>query len=113
MQVVKKKISLNKLQNMAKPNFGNIVKAVVDIKKKIIVIDAELQADQEEFLLKNGSNQKDLWNINLKPYTNKGSFIEFDSVINLRPHQNNLERGICSYKIRNEIKKIVNKLVEK
>ena len=47
--------------------YGTLVKAVVDIKKEILIVDAELHADQEKYLLENGSNQIDLWGINLLP----------------------------------------------
>ena len=44
------------------------MKAVVDVKQEIIVIDAELHADEEELLLDQGSRQEDLWGINLYPH---------------------------------------------
>ena len=55
MQIVKDKISINKLKQMAEKSFGNLVKAVVDVEKKIMVVDADLHSDQEELLLKQGS----------------------------------------------------------
>jgi hypothetical protein len=61
MKVVKDKIKLAELRKVAENSFGNLVKAVVDLKKKIMVIDGELHADQEALLLKNGSQQQDLF----------------------------------------------------
>lgn len=113
MKIIKDKIALEELKPMAKKMFGDFVKAVVDIKKEIMVIDAPMHADQEAFLIENGSNQNDLWGINLHPDKVGDDFIEFDSMINLRPSQNNRSRGVDDPKIRLVITKIVNKLISK
>lgn len=113
MRLVKTKISLNQLQKIAKQRFGDLVKAVVDLKKEIIAIDAEMHADEEALLLQNGSNQEDLWGINLYPEKKGKDFVEFDSIINLRPSQNNKSRGVDDPKIRKKIVSIVDKLVFK
>ena len=47
--------------------FNNIVKAVIDVEQEIMVVDAMLHADQEDFLLNQGSVQENLWGINLYP----------------------------------------------
>ena len=66
-----------------------MTKGVVDIEKEVVAIDAELQADLEMLLLKNGSKQEQLWGIDLYPDENGEDFLEFDSLINIRPRQNN------------------------
>ncbi|MBI2459345.1 MAG: hypothetical protein HYV53_02200 [Parcubacteria group bacterium] len=98
---------------MAEKMFGNLVKAVVDIERGIMAVDAELHADEEAGLIKNGSEQKDLWGINLYPALKTDDFIEFDSMINLRPRQGNLTRGVEDEKIQEKIRLIVNKLIKK
>lgn len=114
MKIVKDKIQLNELEEMAKKMFGNLVKAVVDIEKSIIAIDGELHADEEQLLIESGSKQKDLWGINIYPeLKNNEDFIEFDSMINLRPSQNNRTRGIENTEIQKKIIEIVNQLIIK
>lgn len=113
MKIIKDKISISELMQMAEKMFGNLIKAVVDIKKEIMVVDAELHSDEEALLLENGSEQKDLWGINLYPELINEDFIEFDSMINLRPSCGNLSRDIDNPRIRENIIKIINKLVEK
>lgn len=113
MKLIDKRISINNLYKMASKTFGSLVKAVVDIEKEIMVIDADMHADEEKLLLDSGSKQDDLWGINLYPELINDNFIEFDSVINLRPRLNNFSRGIESEKIRNKIISIVNKLIKK
>ena len=109
----KKPVSRKKLAKLAEKMFGNLVKAVVDIDKEIMAIDGELHADEEALLLENGSSQKNLWGINLYPEIEGDDWVEFDSMINLRPSQNNRTRGVDDQKIQEKIIKIVNKLVEK
>ena len=109
MKLLEQKITNNELSEMADHMFGNLVKAVVDIDKKIIVLDAELHSDQESFLLENGSEQRNLWGINLYPEFSKDddNFIEFDSMINLRPSDNNKSRSVENPEIRKLIIEIV------
>ena len=114
MKIVKNKIKLSDLEKMSKKMFDNLVKAVVDIEKETMVVDAGMHADQEELLIKRGSKQQNLWGINLYPNNfGKRDFIEFDSMINLRPVDDNRTRGIDDSKIRQKIINIVNKLVKK
>ena len=113
MKIVKYKIELKELQEMAANSFGNLVKAVVDTENEIMAVDAELHSDEEALLLENGSKQNDLWGINLYPGIEGDSFIEFDSMINLRPSQGNRSRGIDDIEIRQKVKAIVDKLVAK
>lgn len=101
------------LREMTKRMFGDLVKAVVDTKREIMAIDAELHADEEKLLLENGSKQENLWGINIYPDNNEDTWIEFDSMINLRPHQNNYSRGVDNPQIQKEIIQIVNKLIKK
>ncbi len=93
--------------------FGGLVKGVVDIKKQIMVIDGAMHADEEKILLDAGSNQDNLWGINIYPEMANDDFIEFDSIINIRPRLNNFSRSIEDESIKLTIRKIVNQLIEK
>jgi hypothetical protein len=113
MKLVDKKITIKELDEISKQSFGNMVKAVVDIEKKTMVVDAPLHSDQEAFLLKEGSNQKDLWGINLYPKESGDKFIEFDSMVNIRPNIGNMGRNIADPQICERITKIVGDLIER
>ncbi len=114
MQIVKEKITLEELKKMSEEMFGNLVKAVVDIEQKIMVVDADMHADEEELLLELGSEQKNLWGINIHPdEVDTENWIEFDSMINIRPRCDNKSRYVHNPKIREQIIKIVNQLVKK
>lgn len=113
MKIIKKKITIEELKKITEKTFGNLIKAVVDVEKEIMAIDAELHADEETYLLENGSKQKNLWGINLYPDLSNDDFIEFDSMINLRPTSGNNSRGVDDQKLREKITKIVSKLIQK
>ena len=88
----------------------NTIKAVVDINREIIAVDSPMHYDCEQLLLENGSNQEDLWGVNLYLDEEKiDDLVEFDSMINVRPTQNNRTRGVEDEKTREEIKKVVQK----
>lgn len=112
MKILKEKIKLSELKKMTALMLGNLVKAVVDIKKEIMVVDAELHSDEEALLLKEGSKQEDIWGINIYPDLPVDQRIEFDSMINLRPRLGNRTRGVDNPEIRKKIESIVNKLIE-
>ena len=92
---------------------GGMVKAVVDVEKRIIALDAELHADEEELLLEAGSAQANLWGINLYPDVAHEDWIEFDSMINLRPSQGNRSRAVDDPRLRQQIVEIVSQLVKR
>lgn len=107
IKVIKDNISKSELAKIAERSFGDLVKAVVDIDKKIIAIGGEMHADEEALLIEQGSDQQYLWGINIYPDEKGDDFIEFDSMINLRPSQGNRSRGVEDKKIKDLIKKIV------
>lgn len=112
MQTISDSISFQTLKELAKDRFGNLVKAVVDIDKGTMAIDAGLHADLEADLLSSGSKQEDLWGINLYPDKSSDEMVEFDSMINVRPNQNNFSRGVEDGNIRRQILELVGKLVK-
>lgn len=98
---------------MASPSFENLVKAVIDVEREIIALDAELHSDLETALLQDGSHQKSLWGIKLYPELPADQFIEFDSLINIRPSQGNRSRGVEDENIRKGIVGIVAKRIKR
>jgi len=113
MKIVKEAIALDEIKQMAAATFGDLVKAVVDLNREVIALDAELHSDLEALLLESGSKQKDLWGINLYPDMQGEEFIEFDSMINMRPSQGNISRGIEDASMRDKIKQMVIKRIRR
>ena len=112
IRIVKDTISRNELQKIADERFGDLVKAAIDVRQEILALGAELHADAEtELIEKEKSSRKDIWGINIYPQEPDESFIEFDSMINLKPAFGNRSRGIDDEHIRAQIRKIVNRVV--
>ena len=113
MRIVTEVLKMAELKQIAQIGFGDMVKAVVDISRELIALDAELHADLEALLLENGSKQLDLWGINLYPDLESKDFLEYDSMINIRPSQNNRSRGVDNAEIREKIAAIVKKRIRR
>jgi len=113
MKILNNIITVAELKDIANNTFGDLVKAVVDIEKQLIAIDAELHSDLEALFIEHGSKQENLWGINFYPDIENEDFIEFDSMINLRPRQGNMSRGVDSAEIRKVIIDVVNKWVKR
>jgi hypothetical protein len=113
MKLIKAPITIEMVANLAQNQFGDVIKATVDTTKGVMALGGDLHADEEELLLRQGSDQKSLWGINLYPAKfGTPDFIEFDSMINLRPSQGNMSRGVEDENIRKQIIEIVNNLVK-
>jgi len=112
MKIIDAPVSLDDFKLMAQGLFGNLVKAVVDVERKIMAVDGELHADEEAHLLESGSRQEDLWGINIYPDLEMPDRVEFDSVINIRPSQGNRSRGVDNPETREAILRIIEGLVK-
>ncbi len=89
-----------------------MVKGVVDVRREIMALGGNLHADEEAALLEDGSNQSDLWGINIYPEVTGEDMIEFDSMINIRPAQKNRSLFVEDAVTRRRIVEIIMKLVQ-
>ena len=104
-------IKKDELIEIASEEFGDIVKAVVDVEKEIMAVGGELHADEEVLLMeKENSKRENLWGINIYPKKPNEEWIEFDSMINLKPVFGNRSRDVENPETKEKIKSIVRKL---
>ena len=113
MKIINDRVLLKEIKQMSSNFFGDMVKAVVDVNREVLAVNSELHSDLEALLLEDGSSQKDLWGINLYPAMSTDDFVEFDSMINIRPGQNNMSRGVDDEKLQDRIKNIVGQRIER
>jgi Protein of unknown function (DUF5674) len=113
VKLVRDPIDPAELKEMAARGFGTFVKAVVDVEAGLMVVDGELHADEETMLLEAGSAQRDLWGINLYPEIEAEDWLEFDSMINVRPVSGNRSRGVDDAALRQRIRDVVSRLVRR
>ncbi|OGZ97593.1 MAG: hypothetical protein A3I44_02845 [Candidatus Sungbacteria bacterium RIFCSPLOWO2_02_FULL_51_17] len=106
--LITSKISEEDLKKAAE-ELGGYIKYVVDIKKEITTAGGSRHVQGEELLLHNGSTQEDLWGGGLDLETGE---VDFDSMINIRPNQNNPSREVLSPETRKKIEEIVRRLLK-
>lgn len=112
IRIIKNPITKAELKRIAKERFGDLVKGAVDIEQEFMALGGELHIDEAVILNEQCQSQSNnLWGINLYPDKLGEDFIEFDSMINLKPSLGNRTRSIDNQEIREQIKKIVNKLI--
>ena len=113
MKIIRDTIALEEIRRMAAGMFGDLVKAVIDVERELLAVNAELHSDLESLLLNDGSKQQNLWGINLYPDIKGENFVEFDSIINIRPSQGNKSREVEAEETRRRITGIVEKRVNR
>lgn len=111
-RIVRTPLTRSELASIAAAQFGDMVKAVVDVERRIMALGGELHSDEEALLLDDGSSQGHLWGINLYPGSADEDWVEYDSLINVRPSQRNRSRGVEDAGLRDSIKRIVSELVK-
>ena len=85
-------------------NLDQYIKFVVDIETGVLTIGGDRHYQGEELLLKNGSKQENLWGGGYDLISKK---VDYDSIINIRPRDNNPDRIVLDMEIREEINKIL------
>lgn len=113
IKIIKEPISRFLLRQIAEERFGDLVKAAVDIEQQIMALGGELHIDEEVILIeKENSKNENVWGINLYPDKSGEEFIEFDSMINIKPNLGNKTRDVKNAQIRENIINIVSKLIK-
>jgi hypothetical protein len=112
VEILRQAIPRSRLAAIAAEQFGDMVKAVVDVERRVMAVGGELHADEEAALIEDGSAQAHLWGVNLYPAEADDAWIEFDSMINVRPSQGNRSRDVEDSALRDRIRQIVATLVE-
>lgn len=110
--LIDKPIPRTRLIEIAEEQFGDMVKAVVDVEKNLMAIGGGLHVDEESFLLERGSTQDNLWGINIHPTRDLPEMVVFDSVINIRPRQDNPSRYVEDSAVRERVIAVVGDLVQ-
>ncbi len=111
MHILTSPVSRYELFHRFTSHFPGLVKAVVDVRRRVMAVDAEWHADLEVLLLEDGSAQEDVWGINLVDCERPDELVVFESLINIRPAQQHFAMEIVDPALRDSIRRIVDKLV--
>jgi len=112
-RIVKDSVSRAELAALAHEQYGDVIKAVVDITQGIMGVGGELHVDIQSILIEKEHSRGDAtWGINLYLDKTGDDFVEFDSMINLKPALDNRSRGVEDIETRGKVRAIVSKLVD-
>ena len=87
----------------------NYIKVAVDIRLGILAGGGVMHADCERVVLDSGSHQVDIWGADWYPEEKR---VEFGSLINIRPRQNNRAMRIQDPRIRQQVEQVIRKHME-
>lgn len=105
--VIRKKATKDEIEKMAE-DLAGFIKVVVDVENKILAGGGQRHVEGEQELLQAGSKQDNLWGGGFDTETKE---IDYNSMINLKPSQNNPSRDILSSEIRKTFDEIVKDLL--
>jgi hypothetical protein len=109
--ILRERIAALELARLVQLYFEDMVKYVVDVRRRVIAVGGELHADAEQILLEDGSQQEDLWGANYYPGAGVDGCVEFTALINIRPSQGNRSMEVVDPQVREQIRTITFELI--
>lgn len=107
--IIREPATSEQISQMTQAYFGLMIKLAVDVEREILAGGGEIHADCEQKLLEDGSQQEDVWGADWYPELKR---VGFESLINIRPRQQNRGMEIQDPVIREKIEIIVRHLLE-
>ncbi len=111
IMVIRSRIEPAQLRRLVGAYFTDMVKYVVDVRRRVVGIGGELHADAEQLLLEAGSRQGDVWGANYYPGEGADGCIEYTALINIRPAQGNRSMEVDDETVRKAIREITFELI--
>lgn len=105
--VVHDRIPREELARLCATFFGDMVKVVVDVERRVVAVGGELHADAEAVLLQSGSRPEDLWGVNYYPGRGRENCVEYTALINIRPAHGNRGMEIADPGLRERVRDVV------
>jgi hypothetical protein len=105
--VIRERATKQQIDEMLK-TWGVFIKLAVDVEREILAGGAVRHYECEQELLKDGSKQRNIWGADWSPYTQE---MVFESIINIRPSENNRSMEIQSPLIRERVTQITQRLL--
>lgn len=109
--IVERRLEPSELARLVHLYFGDMIKYVVDVERRVAAVGGQLHADAEQLLLAAGSQQADLWGANYYPGRTPDECIEYTALINIRPAHGNRSMLIEDDAIRARVREITCALI--
>ncbi len=107
IKIIDKKITEKELREIAKKFYGDMIKGVVDIEREILAMGGEYHMDANNILIENNSKQQNIWGFNWYFNKNGDERIEYISLINIRPKQDNRVMEVQNVSLRDKMKRVI------
>jgi hypothetical protein len=107
--IIRERATPKQIGQMSEVYNGLMIKLAVDVQQEILAGGGELHADCEQLLLENGSQQGSIWGADWYPELRR---VGMESLINIRPRQQNRGLEITNPLLREKIESIVRRLLE-
>lgn len=102
--VTDRKLEPAELKRLVQSHFGDMVKYVVDVRRRVVAVGGDVHADAESLLIEGGSKQSDIWGANYYPGRGPDQCIEYTALINIRPAQGNRGMEVQDPTIREQVR---------
>jgi len=107
IHIIRERATKQQLQEMVEM-LETYIKLAVDVEREILAGGGAMHADCEAVLLEDGSQQKFIWGADWNPTTQE---VTFESLINIRPGQNNRSLELQDSNLRSRVENITRKLL--
>lgn len=111
IQVITSPITRAEAHRIGKPWYTEMVKGVVDIDKGIVALGGEYHMDANMVLIGQGSDQSMVWGFNIYPERTDEDWIEYRSLINIRPVAGNKSMIVEDTDIQNKMRSHIERLI--
>ena len=105
--IIREKANKQQIQEMMEM-LQTYIKLAVDVERGILAGGGAMHADCEAVLLEDGSRQEFIWGADWNPETQE---VTFESLINIRPRQNNRSLELQDPTLRSKVEKIARNLL--
>lgn len=105
--IIRERATKQQLQEMMEM-LETYVKLAVDVEREILAGGGAMHADCEAVLLEDGSQQEFIWGADWNPESQEATF---ESLINIRPRQNNRSLELQDPNLRAEVEKVARNLL--
>jgi len=114
IQIVEGHIHLGAVKILAKETYEYMIKGTVDVVREVVALGGQYHRDSADLLVLNGSLGNDVWGFNVVfDESEQGYFLEYDSMVNIKPNLSNNKREILDQGVRDKVKAIIEKQVKK
>ena len=111
IQIITEKITRAEVKKIGGEWYPDMVKGVVDVKREVIALGGEYHMDANHVLLADGSEQRNVWGFNIYPDRTDGGWIEFRSLINIRPAQGSRSMVLKDVVLCGQMRAVIEKLI--